>query len=136
MNKKLKDQDVLLIKDRDNDKLKVVTAVNENGTPKAVIPRQTNEPEFMKIDKHGNALDNFMSNFLQQRKDPTHFQFFRVPLSTLGNAVNILESMLKGPDNSSNKSFWRRFVSCMSLSLRNNTRLLMNRILIAHSLKN
>lgn len=105
MNEKLKDQDVLLVKDRDNDKLNVVAGVNEDGTPKTVTPRQTNEPEFLKIDKHSDVLENFMSNFLRQSKEPTHFQFFRVPLNALENIVNVLESMLKDPDNPSNKKF-------------------------------
>lgn len=105
MNEELKDQDVLLVKDKDSDKLKVVTGINEDGTPKTTKPQQKNEPEFLKIDKHSNALENFMSNFLRQAKEPTHFQFFKVPLNALENVVNVLETMLKDPENPSNKKF-------------------------------
>ncbi|NDV97618.1 hypothetical protein D0T84_22440, partial [Dysgonomonas sp. 521] len=86
MKEKLKDpkeQDVLLVKEKDNDKLNVVTGMNEDGTPGTVKPEQKNEPEFLKIDKHGDVLENFMSNFLRQCKEPTHFHFFKVPLNAL-----------------------------------------------------
>lgn len=105
MNENLKDQDVLLVKEEGSNKLNVVTGMNEDGTPKTVKPEQKNEPEFLKIDKHSDALENFMSNFLRQSKEPTHFHFFKVPLNALENVVTVLETMLKDPDNPSNKKF-------------------------------
>jgi hypothetical protein len=77
MNEKVKDQDVLLVTEKDSTSPKVVTGLNEDGTPKTVEPKKENEPEFLKIDKHGSALENFMSNFMNQAKDPTHFHFFQ-----------------------------------------------------------
>jgi len=105
MQEKPKDRDVLLVKEKDSDKLSVVTGMNEDGTPKTAKPEQKNEPDFLKIDKHGDALENFMSNFLRQCKEPTHFHFFKVPLSALESVVNVLETMLKDPENPSNKKF-------------------------------
>ncbi len=81
MNEKLnnqKEQDVLLVTKKDNTNPKVVTGLNEDGTPKTVEPKKVNEPDFLKIDKHGDALENFMSNFMRQCKEPTHFHFFKV----------------------------------------------------------
>lgn len=103
MNEQLKDQDVLLVKEKDSDKLQAVTGLNEDGTLKTVKPEQKNEPDFLKIDKHSNVLENFMSNFLKQSKDPTHFHFFKIPLNQIGNIVPVLQEMLKDPDNPSNK---------------------------------
>ncbi|MDH6309074.1 hypothetical protein M2451_001468 [Dysgonomonas sp. PFB1-18] len=105
MNEKLKDSDVLLVCEKDSNKLNIVSGMNEDGTPKTVKPEQKNEPEFLKIDKHSDALENFMSNFLRQCKEPTHFHFFKVPLNALENVVNVLETMLKDPENPSNKKF-------------------------------
>ncbi len=105
MNETLKDQDVLLVTEKDSNKLKVVTGMNEDGTPKTTDPKQKNEPEFLKIDKQGNALENFMSNFLRQCKDPTHFNFFKIPADQVENVVPVLQEMLKEPDNPSNKEF-------------------------------
>ncbi len=108
MNEKLnnqKEQDVLLVTKKDNTNPKVVTGLNEDGTPKTVEPKKVNEPDFLKIDKHGDALENFMSNFMRQCKEPTHFHFFKVPLNAIDNIANVLSNMLKDPENPSNKKF-------------------------------
>ncbi|NDV97604.1 DUF3945 domain-containing protein, partial [Dysgonomonas sp. 521] len=52
-----------------------------------------------------DVLENFMSNFLRQCKEPTHFHFFKVPLNALENVVDVLSNMLKDPENPSNKKF-------------------------------
>lgn len=104
MNEKLKDQDVLLVKEKDSDKLQAVTGLNEDGTPKTAKAEQKNEPDFLQIDKNGDALENFMSNFLKQCKDPTHFHFFKIPLNQIANVIPVLQEMLKDPDNPSNKA--------------------------------
>lgn len=105
MNEKLKDQNVLLVTEKDSTNPKVVVGMNEDGTPKTVEPKKENEPDFLKIDKHSDALENFMSNFMRQCKEPTHFHFFKVPLEGIDNIVNVLSTMLKDPENPSNKKF-------------------------------
>lgn len=105
MNENLKDQDVLLVAEKDSNKLKVVTGMNEDGTPKTIDAKQKNEPEFLKIDKHSNALENFMSNFMRQCKEPTHFNFFKIPLDALESTLTVLQEMLKNPETPSNKEF-------------------------------
>jgi hypothetical protein len=107
MNENLKDQEkeVLLVAEEGKNKLNVVSGLNEDGTPKTVAPKKEKEPEFLSIDKNSNALENFMSNFTKQCKEPTHFHFFRAPLNALENIVNVLELMLKDPENPSNKKF-------------------------------
>lgn len=109
MNENLKDHkeqaDVLLVTEKGDNNPKVVAGLNEDGTPKTVKPEQKNEPEFLKIDKHSDALENFMSNFMRQCKEPTHFHFFKVPMNALDNIVNVLSDMLKDPENPSNKKF-------------------------------
>lgn len=105
MNEKLKDQDVLLVTQKGDNKPLAVTGLNEDGTPRTTDPKEKNEPDFLKIDKNSDVLENFMSNFMQQCKDPTHFQFFKVPIAGLDNIVNVLNTMLKDPENPSNKKF-------------------------------
>lgn len=104
MAEKLKDQDVLLVKEKNSDKIKVVTGIEKNGKPKAIEPGREKEPQFLKIDKHGNALDNFMSNFLRQYKDPTHFQFFKAPVDKVDEVIGKLYKALKKPDEPANKA--------------------------------
>ncbi|KAA6322533.1 hypothetical protein EZS27_027932, partial [termite gut metagenome] len=103
MNENVKDQDVLLVTEKGGNKLSVVAGMNADGTPKTVKPQNMNEPEFLKIDKHGDVLENFMSNFLRQCKDPTHFHFFKVPANQVESVAPVLEEMLKNPETPSNK---------------------------------
>ena len=98
MDEKLNKQEVLLVKEKDSDKLKVVSGIEKDGKPKSVEPQKENEPHFLRIDKFGNALDNFMSNFQRQYKDPTHFQFFKVPIEKVSEiAIKLLKSLMNLP---------------------------------------
>ena len=104
MDEKLKDQDVLLVKDKSNDTLKVVTGQNEDGTPKTTLQKDGNNPDFLKIDKHGNALENFFTNFMRQVKDPTRFEFFKAPADKVMEVVAKLQETFKNQDDPTNKA--------------------------------
>jgi hypothetical protein len=104
MDKNLKDQDVLLVREKDGNELKVVTGQNADGTPKTTLPKEENNPDFLKIDKHGNVLENFLENFMRQAKDPTRFEFFRVPLDKLKEVVDKLQTAFKNPEKPENKA--------------------------------
>ena len=103
MDQQLTDREVLLVVEKDGSELKAVTGQNDDGTPKTVKPEAKNEPEFLKVDKHGDALENFFENFMRQVKEPTHFHFFKVPLEKMENMVIGLQELLKNPDNPANK---------------------------------
>lgn len=103
MNEKVNDQEILLVTERDSNELKAVTGINEDGTPKTVKPIKENEPDFLKIDKNADALENFFKNFLNQYKDPTYFQFFKLPLGSLDSILPVLKEMLNDPESPSNK---------------------------------
>ena len=106
MNETFKDQDVLLVKEKDSDELKVVKGINpENKKLDTLSSKSENQPDFLKIDRHGNALDNFLANFSRQFKDPTHFIFFKVPANKVEEAANNLQEALKNPETSENKEF-------------------------------
>jgi hypothetical protein len=99
-----KDQDVLLVNENGDTKLNVVAGLGEDGKPRVVPPKNENEPNFMRLDKQGNVLDNFMANFVRQYKEPTHFGFFKVSADQVENSSIVMQEMLKDPDNPSNKS--------------------------------
>lgn len=99
-----KDQDVLLVNENGDTKLNVVAGLGEDGKLKVVPPKNENEPNFMRLDKQGNVLDNFMANFVRQYKEPTHFGFFKVSADQVENSSIVMQEMLKDPDNPSNKS--------------------------------
>lgn len=99
-----KDHDVLLVNENGDTKLNVVAGLGEDGRPKVVPPKNENEPSFMRLDKQGNVLDNFMANFVMQYKEPTHFGFFKVSAGEVENNSIVMQEMLKDPDNPSNKN--------------------------------
>lgn len=99
-----KDQDVLLVNENGDTKLNVVAGLGEDGKPRVVPPKNENEPNFMRLDKQGNVLDNFMANFVRQYKEPTHFGFFKVSADQVENNSIVMQEMLKDPNNPSNKS--------------------------------
>ena len=103
MNENVNDQDVLLVTDKKDNKLDVVARIGKNGKIESVSPKPENEPLFLKLDKQGNVLDNFFSNFHRQYKDPTHFQFFKVPAKLVEGMSALLNEMLKQPENALNK---------------------------------
>jgi hypothetical protein len=103
MDQNLNDREVLLVVEKDSNELKAVTGLNEDGTPKTVKLEAKNEPDFLKVDKHGDILENFFENFMRQAKDPTHFHFFKVPLENMENMVIAMRELLKNPENPTNK---------------------------------
>ncbi len=93
--KKESKQDVLLTEDGDSGKMKVVAGLDENGKLKTVPPKQANEPDFMKIDKHGNALENFLSNYFKQANNPKHTGFYRVAKEGIEEIAGVISGLLK-----------------------------------------
>lgn len=105
MDENIKDQDVLLVKEPGGERLKVVSGMDDKGNLKAVPLTKENEPDFLRFDKHSNALENFISNFMRQVKDPTHFSFFKVPTIGTEQSATFLEQQLGLPDDPASKAF-------------------------------
>jgi hypothetical protein len=103
MEQKMKDQDVLLVKEKGESKLKAVTGFDNDGKLKTELPKQANAESFLKIDKYANPLESFFTNFQRQYKNPTDFQFFKVPVALVEKTAIVLDKMIKNPEISSNK---------------------------------
>lgn len=71
---------ILLILNPKTNKIEAVKTVDEKGDLKTVPNIKKNQNQFLKIDKQGDLFSNFFSNFLNQLKDPTLFNFFKSPL--------------------------------------------------------
>lgn len=70
--------DILLVLDKEKMKIQAVKSIDKNGKMETVDPTKKNQSEFMRVDKHGDFVTNFLSNFWRQLKDPTQFTFFKV----------------------------------------------------------
>lgn len=90
--------DVLLVLDKDKKKIQAVTGIGENGELKTVDADKKNQSQFMRVDKSGDIFSNFFSNFWRQLKDPTRFNFFKVPVE---EAVNTAKEIQKHVDTPS-----------------------------------
>jgi len=97
MKQEMKDQDVLLVKEKKESKLKAVIGFDEEGKLKTQLPKQANAASFLKIDKNGYVLENFFTNFHRQYKNPTDFQFFNAPANLVEKTAADLEKKLKIP---------------------------------------
>ena len=77
-------------------KIVAVKGIDKNGELETVPADKKNQNQFMRVDKQGDILSNFFSNFISQLKNPTRFNFFKVPQLL---AVDIAAEMQKQIDN-------------------------------------
>jgi len=106
MNENLKDQDVLLVKEKGSNELQ--TASMDNQGKIATAKPDENNPDFLRVDKNGNIIENFYENFVRQVKDPTRFEFFRVPTEKFQEVVQNFQDAFRNPDKLENREFIER----------------------------
>lgn len=97
MEKKTKQQDVLVVRDEKTGEVSVVAGLDSKGYPKRVPPKQEHFNEFLKFDKSGDMLDNFMMNFLRQCREPTRFGFYRLAAEQAEQLLGVMKELLKDP---------------------------------------
>lgn len=89
--------DILLVFDKEKKTINAVKGIDENGELQTVPPKQKHNNDFLKVDKQGNALENFLKNFFNQLKDPTRFSFFKVAPEDTERTVKIIQKNIKNP---------------------------------------
>lgn len=89
--------DILLVFDKEKKTINVVKGIDENGELQTVPPKQKHNNDFLKVDKQGNALENFLKNFFNQLKDPTRFSFFKVAPEDTERTVKIIQENINNP---------------------------------------
>jgi hypothetical protein len=104
MDNNLKDRDVLLVRERGSNELHAAN-MDRGGKVKTAKLNEGDNPDFLKIDRQGNILENFFENFKRQIKDPTRFEFFRVPMEKLNEVIRKLQNAFKNPNKPENKQF-------------------------------
>ena len=76
--KKKRQEDVLVVRDEKTGEISVVAGLDARGYPKRAQAKAEHSQEFLRFDRHGDAIDNFFRNFYRQCKEPTRFGFYRV----------------------------------------------------------
>lgn len=95
------DNYVLVLEDRtevkseqEAGKLSVVTGMDEKGKLKTTEPIDANQAAFLKFNNKDGLLKNFMTNFLRQFNNPTHFGLYKVAAKGVEKSVEALKTML------------------------------------------
>lgn len=98
-NQELPEQfsDILLVLDQEKKEIRAVKGLDKKGNLETTDAKQANQNEFLKVDKHGDVLSNFFSNYLRQAKDPTRFKFFQIPKKQVEQIAKVIKENLKNP---------------------------------------
>lgn len=59
MEQKKKEQDVLIVRDEQTGEIGVVAGLKRDGTPNMKPAKAEHAQDFLRFDRHGDALDNF-----------------------------------------------------------------------------
>lgn len=97
VQKKKKEEDVLVVRDEKTGEISVVAGLDGKGYPKTTKAKAEHSQEFLRFDRHGDVIDNFFRNFYRQCKEPTRFGFYRVAADTVEALLPVIKDLLKDP---------------------------------------
>ena len=96
------DNYVLVLEDRtevknENEagKLSVVSGIDDKGNLKSTEAIAANQAAFLKFNNKDGLLKNFMTNFLKQFNNPTHFGLYKVLADNVEQGVDNLRTLLQ-----------------------------------------
>jgi hypothetical protein len=84
--------DLLLLVNTKKKSIRV--AADEKGKTDRLDKINHDNPPFLKIDR-SSIVENFLSNYFSQSKDPTEFRFFRVPIEVAKKMAGSLRELFK-----------------------------------------
>ncbi len=104
------DNYVLVLEDRtevknekEAGKLSVVSGIDDKGNLKTTEAVAANQAAFLKFSNKDGLLKNFMTNFLKQFNNPTHFGLYKVLADNVEQGVDNLRTMLQSREKSESK---------------------------------
>ena len=104
------DNYVLVLEDRTEvkneqevGKLSVVSGVDDKGNLKTTEAIAANQAAFLKFNNKDGLLKNFMTNFLKQFNNPTHFGLYKVLADNVEQGVDNLRTMLQSREKPESK---------------------------------
>ncbi len=84
-------------------KLSVVSGIDDKVKLKTTEPLEANQAAFLKFNSKDGLLKNFMTNFLKQFNNPSHFCLYKVPAENVEQNVNSLRTMLQNREQAESK---------------------------------
>ncbi|EFU29789.1 DUF4099 domain-containing protein [Segatella buccae] len=110
MDSNSNDNYVLVLEDRTEVKnkqeagrLSVVSGIDDKGNLKTTEVTATNQTAFLKFNNKDGLLKNFMTNFLKQFNNPTHFGLYKVLADNVEQGVDNLRTMLQNREKPESK---------------------------------
>lgn len=104
------DNYVLVLEDRtevknENDagKLSVVSGIDDKGKLQTTEAKDVHQAAFLKFNNKDGLLKNFMTNFLKQFNNPTHFGLYKVVADNVEQGVDNLRTMLQSSEKPESK---------------------------------
>ena len=104
------DNYVLVLEDRTEvknekevGKLSVISSVDDKGNLKTTEAAAANQAAFLKFNNKDGLLKNFMTNFLKQFNNPTHFGLYKVLADNVEQGVDNLRTMLQSREKTESK---------------------------------
>ena len=104
------DNYVLVLEDRTKvkneqevGKLSIVSGVDDRGSLKTTEAVAANQAAFLKFNNKDGLLKNFMTNFLKQFNNPTHFGLYKVLADNVEQGVDNLRTMLQSREKPESK---------------------------------
>ena len=104
------DNYVLVLEDRtevkneqEAGKLSVVSGVDDKGNLKTTEAIAANQAAFLKFNNKDGLLKNFMTNFLKQFNNPTHFGLYKVFADNVEQGVDNLRTLLQSREKPESK---------------------------------
>ena len=104
------DNYVLVLEDRTEvknekevGKLSVISSVDDKGNLKTTEAAAANQAAFLKFNNKDGLLKNFMTNFLKQFNNPTHFGLYKVLADNVEQGVDNLRTMLQSREKPESK---------------------------------
>ncbi|KGN92435.1 DUF4099 domain-containing protein [Porphyromonas canoris] len=96
------DNYVLVLEDRtevkneqEAGKLTIVSGIDDKGKLKTTEPLEANQAAFLKFNSKDGLLKNFMTNFLKQFNNPSHFGLYKVLANNVEQGVDNLRTLLQ-----------------------------------------
>ena len=110
MESNINDNYVLVLEDRtevknekEAGKLSVVSGIDDKGNLKTTEAAAANQAAFLKFNNKDGLLKNFMTNFLKQFNNPTHFGLYKVLSDNVEQGVDNLRTILQSREKPESK---------------------------------
>ncbi|WP_373730765.1 DUF4099 domain-containing protein [Bacteroides heparinolyticus] len=104
------DNYVLVLEDRtevknekEMGKLSVVSGIDDKGNLQTTEATAANQAAFLKFNSKDGLLKNFMTNFLKQFNEPSHFGLYKVLSNNVEQGVDNLRTLLQSREKPESK---------------------------------